>query len=168
MSNRDDLLAPVVGVGHPNFQADLSEADQRKIDEKGRPVVLGEPWSEAATDLWLTVFVPAMKHIFLTAEGRLGADRTVRGQALGLPDGRSLGLFVSLGKPTFSLPGYGASLELPSDLARDELKVRYVTEWFLDTTKESVSAAGGNLEHLKAIAGEAVLVVEKAIREAGL
>lgn len=164
-SSSSSNFVPIVKTGHPDFQKDLSEADQKKVDEKGRAVVLGLPWSEAGTDLWLTVFV---SNLWLTGQPSK-MDRKAWGKHLGLPDqARSLGLFVTSGKPRFANPGWGASLELPSDLARDELKVRYVTEWVIETVKESLSESGGNLEHLKALSGEIVLTVEDAVRRAGL
>jgi hypothetical protein len=166
---RDDpLLQPVVGVGTPNFQEALSDGDQKKVDEKGVPVVLGLPWSEAGTGLWLSVYL-----VRVAPGSKLGADRPVLGRSLGLPtcpDGieRALGIFVSRGKPVWNLGGYGAALELPSDLGQDALKVKYVTEWFIDTVKEAVISDGMGPGALNRLAGEIVLTVERAVHEAGL
>ncbi len=168
MSNQEYTDEPVVQVGHPDFQAQLSPGDEKRVDEKGRPVVLGLPWSEAATGLYLTVHLSAVQH----GHGPK-ADRKVHGRSLGYPTKsgetpHALTLVVSLGKPRFSVGGWGASLELPSDLAQDALKVTYVTEWFLDTVREAVTNADLDPERLRALAGEMVLTVESAIRKAGL
>jgi hypothetical protein len=166
---RDDpLLQPVVGVGTPDFQEALSDGDQKKIDEKGAPIVLGLPWSEAGTGLYLSVYL-----VRVAPGVKLGADRPVLGRALGMPpceDGvvRALGVFVSRGKPVWNLGGHGAALELPSDLGQDALKVKYVTEWFIDTVKEAVTADGMDPSSLNKLAGEMVLTVERAVHEAGL
>ena len=164
----DAMFNPVVGVGHPDFQSDLGGDDEKRIDEKGALVVLGLPWSEAATGLYLAVYLVRVNHAV-----RLGSDRQILGRTLGLPpqaDGidRALGIFVSRGKPAWNLPGHGAALELPSDLAQDALKVKYVTEWFIDTVKEAALADGVELASFNSIAGEMIVHVERAIRAAGL
>ena len=99
-----DPKHPVAGVGHPNFQQMMSADDEKKVDEKGMPVVLGLPWSAAATGLYITLCV---------SRGKVKPDRTV----------------------------HGLSMELPSDLARDPLKQKYLMEWLAATAEEAIIAA---------------------------
>lgn len=102
MANRED---DIIGKpGHPDFQKMLSADDEKRVDEKGRPVVLGLPWSVAGTGLYITVL-------------------------------------VTQGKPKPDRSSHGASLEIPSDLARDLLKQKYLVEWIAATAEEAIRAS---------------------------
>ena len=78
-----DPKHPVAGTGHPGFQEMLSADEEKKVDEKGMPVVLGLPWSAAKTGLYITLCV---------SRGRIKHDRPVHGLSLELPSdlGRDL------------------------------------------------------------------------------
>ena len=117
-----------VGIGDPTKPA-LTAEEEKRVDADHNPIVDGLVWSEAATGIFLTIFGT-------TRNERLGISKANVGEALHLGNGLTIVLLTSEGKPKFSLPGWGASLELPVDLARDELKRKYVMEWMVDTTKE--------------------------------
>jgi len=164
----DKSLVPVTGTGTPDFQKNLSDGDQKTIDEKGVLVVEGHPWSSSHTGLYLCVVLTRVNHAV-----KLGCDRSSTGRSIGLPVGpdgvaRALGMFVTRGRPSFNLPIHGLALELPGDLAHDALKIKYVTEWFIDTVKECMQLDGGDPTTLNKVAAEMIMVVEQAIHEAGL
>ena len=125
---------PIVGQGHPldpDRKKILSPDDEKRIDEKGVPVVDGKLWSKSGTDLYIVVGL---------SNGPLVADRDIIGTAEISLDkfGYLLTLGVTRGKPTFSIDVIGACLELPDDLGADAKKRGYVTEWLVNTVIESL------------------------------
>ena len=56
--------------------------------------------------------------------------------------GLYLSVTVSKGKPRLDRPYHGATLELPDDLGRDGLKMKYVAEWLVATVNEACEGAG--------------------------
>lgn len=164
-----------VQMGHPldPTRGQLrSVEDEQRLDEKGEPVVHGEVWSKTGTGLYLNILV--------TRERPL-ADRPMYGGVhCDVPSSlmpakagsRMIAVGVTMGKPTFNIDYWGAALELPSDLARDELKRRYVVEWIGDTAVEALRGAGARLSVYPERASELGLWVaassENAIQKAGL
>ena len=132
-----------VGMGDPTspyFGQLLSEEEEKILDAKGERVVSGLPWSEARTGLWLTVAV-CPERFAVDASSLLGGEPIPVVSHL---TGKPFYLYVtsSEGKPVFTKPVAGASLELPVDLGRDELKRKYVVEWLRDTSAESLALMG--------------------------
>ena len=122
-------LGDNAGVGDPSskyFGEMLSAEEEKRIDEKGELVVHGKAWGEAATGLYLTLFAPKVPRDF----------KVPYGEVLPLNDRTLLWMDAGLGRPRAPAEGYGISLELPSDLGRDPLKARYVSEWIIETVKE--------------------------------
>ena len=115
------------GIGDPT-KPTLSPEEEKRVDADHRPVVHGLAWSDAPTGLYLTVFGAQ-------PTGPLGCLSPYKGSAI-LLDNMAVFVGVTRGKPTFSLAGHGASLELPVDLGLDTLKQRYVMDWLIDTAKE--------------------------------
>lgn len=130
-------LKPIVGQGHPldpNRGKLLSVDDEKRIDEKGRPVVDGKLWGESATGMYLIV----MMHdsIFMTEKPVVGRTEIALGGAF-LAGSCKLSIAVHKnGKPTFLHEIVGACLELPDDLANDKQKRQYVIEWMVSTVLE--------------------------------
>lgn len=130
-------LKPIVGQGHPldpNRGKLLSVDDEKRIDEKGRPVVDGKLWGDSATGMYLIV----MMHdsIFMTEKPVVGRTEIALGGAF-LAGSCKLSIAVHKhGKPTFLHEIVGACLELPDDLANDKQKRQYVIEWMVSTVLE--------------------------------
>jgi hypothetical protein len=137
-----DLPDPIVGQGHPmdpNRGQLLSEDDEKRIDEEGRPIADGLLWSEAASGAYVFVAVSSEP---------LTADRTLIGahaSASPATQGRHMTIGCAVGKPRFHQPFYGACLELPSDLGRDEIKRDYVAQWLANTAAEALVKSGVSL-----------------------
>ena len=167
-----------VGVGHPDdpYRGQLlSVDDERRLDERGREVVRGKPWSEASTGLYLTVAL---------GEGDMVALRPqLNGTSFSVPErivsGSDYRLFVGTfrdHKPAFGKPPIGAYLEIPDDLAPDALKRKYVTEWIAHTTVEAFTKIGiafqMNHNELGAefvkLATMVCMAAEDSIKDAGL
>lgn len=131
-------IKPIVGEGHPldpNRGKLLSHDDERRIDEKGRPVVDGKLWGDAHTDMWLVVNM----HVAPYYPDRLVVGRTeiALGEAFGGAGSTKLSIAVSKkGKPVFMHEIVGGCLELPDDLGSDAAKRQYVIEWLLGTVFE--------------------------------
>ena len=122
-----------VGLGDPS-KPSLTAEEEKRVDADHQPVVTGLAWSDAGTGLYLTVF--SSRGSLLTARN------LICGQSLYLDGQLALTVGTSLGRPTFGVAGYGASLELPVDLGLDELKQRYVMDWLIDTAQEALVAQG--------------------------
>lgn len=151
-----------VGMGMPGEDKEvLTAEEEKKLDEHGKRVVNGEPWSYVPTGLYLTIFGnrPSLE--------RLGCDRAFVGQSLRMEE-LLLTVCTSAGKPTFNADGWGASLELPADLARDALKKQYVTEWMIETTREVFGEAEARLENGDQFAVWLAMTADSAIRATGL
>jgi hypothetical protein len=129
------------GVGNPLSPYNdelLSEEEEKRIDDKGRLVTRGKLWSEASTGLYLVVAL----HI----QDALGRELRSVSPLLGRADidlsaatkGKwTLSIAASKEKPRFYHPVVGACLELPDDLALDDIKRQYVVEWLVNTVDES-------------------------------
>ena len=126
---------PIVGQGfplNPDRHKVLSSDDEKRIDEKGVPVVDGKLWSQSGTGMYLVIGL---------STDTLKADRRFIGQSevtLG-KFGYILTMGVTLGKPTCTQDVVGACLELPDDLGSDAKKRGYVTEWICNTVIESLA-----------------------------
>jgi len=136
------------GVGDPRsryFGQLLSEEDEKRLGADDEVIATHELWSKAQTDLYLTIGVsrnaPASKAV-------LGGQVIPSSVAVvDLPNKCSLRICTSHGKPeilygTRQHPFMGASLELPSDLGRDEAKRAYVSEWITNTFQEAITGQG--------------------------
>ena len=115
----------------------FTAAEQTRMDDQGNLVVTGLSWSEAATNVYLAFFLSAQKPSLLLPVESLGLIQKEfrRGWA---------SLSVTHGKPTWSDSGFGACLELPSDLAEDPIKTIYVGEWLSTTALEAWEQRGVN------------------------
>jgi hypothetical protein len=126
------------GVGNPlspyNDQL-LSAEDEKSIDDKGRRVIRGKPWSQARTNTWLVIGLHDKESGVTARKLRGKADIDLSGVA-----GRPVTLTVasSRGRPTFLHPVIGACLEIPDDLAEDDIKRQYVVEWLIHTVDEAM------------------------------
>ena len=167
-----------VGVGDPNnpYRGQLlSVDDERRLDEKGRPVVTGLPWSEAKTGLWFTIAAGAGNLSALTP-AYSGTSMSVPQRVVSGADCRIfVGCFRDQ-KPRFGQPVHGAAIELPSDLGQDEIKRKYLTEWIAHTTIEALAGLGIafrmddpdlGVEFVK-MATMVTMAAEAAIKDAGL
>jgi hypothetical protein len=122
---------PNVAIGRPETDLGLLSADEEKqVDDKGRPVVDGKPWSKTSTGMYLVIALHTVP---------LSADRNMIGHSE-IDTGVNkfqMTMGVTHGKPTFLHPIVGACLELPDDLGTDALKRQYVVEWIVHTTMEA-------------------------------
>ncbi len=156
-----------VGMGHPdpNHPSNRYDGDdQALVDYDGELVVNAAGWSKVPTGLYLSVFVSRIST-------PLHPDRRFHYETLGLKGGE-LTVGTSKGKPTFQAPGWGLSLELPSDLARDDLKKKYVMEWLVATIGDCLLDSGikvpGGKAELDGLAHWVHDVAERSIRKVGL
>jgi len=165
-SNSNPIVDPKAVIGHPNDPNRgqlLSADDEKRVDDKGRPVVDGLLWSNARTGLYL--FVGG-------SSGPLMADRPIYG-ARGLHlKNTKLSVGVTRGRPVFNTDCWGACLELPSDLARDGLKRQYVAEWIGHTAAEALGELqvelAGHAESIEKVAVWLCQSAEEAITQARL
>jgi hypothetical protein len=142
----EEALNPDIhtGVGNPldpyNDEL-LSEEDEKRLDDKGRLVVHGKPWSAVPTGeyLWTALWLAGHPNGDITqlVPGGRGQSNIYLGDAC-QDTPWSLSLGISPGKPRFNIPTVGACLEVPDDLGDDPLKQRYVIEWLVDTVHESL------------------------------
>ncbi len=138
------------GVGNPadpNYRKLLSAEDEKRVDDKGNLVVAGELWSKASTGLYLVVALcgrgsPSEYTPFLISEGRADIALDWLDNKSGATHKWCLTIAGAKGKPRWLQPVWGAALELPADLATDELKSSYVVEWLVETVKESLEGCG--------------------------
>ncbi len=154
-----DLPDPIVGQGHPldpNRGKVLSEDDEKRIDEQGRPIVDGLLWSKAASGayLWVTASREAVGSNSHTLIGASCIKKNLGGVQL------TLG--CAIGVPTFSVPTAGACLELPTDLGRDAAKRDYVAQWLAHTAAESLVIMGVDLGGDPILAGQCASEVATA------
>lgn len=130
-------IKPIVGQGHPldpNRHQVLSQDDEKRIDDKGRPIVEGKLWSDCSTGLYLVVALHSQT---------MRCDRVIKGQTeVDTQKDFKLTLGVTLGRPTFGVPVVGACLEIPEDLGTDKIKQQYVSEWLADTVFEAFDDRG--------------------------
>lgn len=158
-----DLPTPIVGHGHPmdpNRGTLLSEDDEKRIDEEGRPIADGILWSEARSGAYVFVAVSTEP---LTADRTLIGAHASAGPSI---QGRHLTIGCTVGKPTFYQPYTGACLELPTDLGRDEIKRDYVAQWLAHTAAEALGKSGVSLGGDPVIAGRVAQWVAGAANEA--
>jgi len=132
-----------VGLGDPRNPYSgqlLTEDEEKRIDSQGNPVVNGLSWTAASTGLFLSVLAAPMQVLL---DRKIFGGSTTR-VPLQLTKGAQLGLFVgtTLGRPVVGVECFGACLELPVDLGRDELKRKYITEWIAHTAIEALSSFG--------------------------
>ncbi len=156
----DYTVKPGFPEGHRMHNHGL---DPQKVDDIGRPVVHGKPWSECGTGIFLNVLVTKGDPVRLD---RRWTGRTLKLPFGGLPFGGETWLHISAskGKPTADVPTWGACLEVPSDLGDDDLKQTYVTDWFIATVAEAVVLSGHDPRKLASARAEMVGAVEDALR----
>ena len=150
---------PIVKPGFPEGHSMHNHGlDPQKVDDTGRPVVHGKPWSQCGTGIFLNVLVARGDPVRL--------DRRWNGRNIKLPFGTGMWLHISAskGKPTADAPTWGACLEVPSDLGDDDLKQTYVTDWFIATVEEAVVLSGHSPFVLSPYRVDMVGAVEDALR----
>ena len=137
----------------------LSEADEKRIDEEGRPIVDGLLWSEAASGAYL--FVCVSREAVKSGKTLIGATvvtKTVK------PNILTIG--CTIGKPTFNVPFIGACLEIPTDLGTDAIKRAYVAAWLAHTAAEALAKAGSSMGDDPILAGMCAQAVALAGNDA--
>jgi hypothetical protein len=136
VSNKESTFPdPIVGQGHPldpNRGQVLSEDDEKRMDDQGRPIAEGLLWGKAGTGLYLCIAVT--KGIPWVDRPLIGGTHTDVSKKLRLTLG------VAHGRPRLQQEFWGAALELPVDLGRDKVKRQYVVEWLKDTVLEAIEA----------------------------
>lgn len=139
--DRNSFNVPEVKSGHPLYDhKQFSPDDEKKVDIKGDAVVDGLPWSAAKTGTWLTLFG------FKKPEGQtIGHLLPPGADWFPLTEGVQFMMAVTPFKPRFVVPGWGACIELPSDLGDDALKRDYLTQWMVETTKEILEQSGARV-----------------------
>lgn len=167
-----------IALGHPDnpYRGQLLSAeDERRLDEKGQEVVKGVPWGEAQTGLWLAVAVgsgPLSAHVPPIGGTSFSiSQRITRGADMRL----FVGTFRDT-KPRWSTATTGACIELPHDLAQDEIKRKYLTEWLAHTCVEALIMAGVGFDmhhetlgiEYQKVAVQAAWAAEDAIGSTGL
>ena len=160
------------GVGNPlspyNMEV-LSEDDEKRVDDKGNLVAEGKLWSEAGTGMYLSVVLHnrAVMHAATKVEAQV--DMNIKDAVYGNGRYWTLSLTTGVGKPRFMHNAFGASLELPVDLADDSVKRQYTTEWLCDTVLESLAGCGLKLKKDAskqlglAVADAAQIVISKVL-----
>jgi hypothetical protein len=138
--SNDIIGQPKAGMGHPDPNHPTNRykgADALLYDYEGRPITSKGRWGDKGTNLWM----------FLTVSEQ---SPGLRAPADGLKDPKvcrkSMGgvwftLGCSEGRPAFMTTVFGLALELPSDLATDDLKKAYCIDWLKDTALECLTAA---------------------------
>ncbi len=148
---------PVIKPGFPPGHSLHNHSyDPKLVDDTGQRVVDKKPWSQCATDLWLTVGT--------TKDAPPGRPKDVTGASFPLGTSLWLSVFGSRGPMTIDRPFWGTAIEIPSDLGDDPLKQTYLTEWFVETVREAVLLSGGNPFTLASSRQEMVDAVEAALR----
>lgn len=129
-----------VGYGHPdpNHPTNQYKGDDAFLyDAEGRPITSKGRWGGKGTNLWLFLLVSESAPGLRAPANGLKEPQVCRTHMGGV----WFTLGCSEGRPTFTTSVYGQSLELPSDLARDELKKQYVIDWLKDTAEENLREA---------------------------
>ena len=132
------------GVGNPLSPYNnelLSAEDEKRIDDKGNLITQGQLWSEAGTGIYLSVLIHNRAKVHAATPMVAQVDLDITNAVVSTNPGRhwSMSLMTGVGKPRFMHDTFGASLELPMDLAEDATKRQYVTEWITNTALEAVS-----------------------------
>lgn len=133
------------GVGNPlsPYTTEvLSEEDEKRIDDKGNLITEGMLWSEAGTGVYLSVALHNRSKMHSATQVEAQVDLDIKDAVLGNGKQWTLSLSTGAGKPRFMHDTYGASLELPMDLADDRTKRQYVTEWLTNTALEALAGCG--------------------------
>ena len=132
------------GMGNPsdpNFRKLLTAEEERSVDEKGNKVSNGLLWADAGTGKYLVV---ALGRKTLSEYTEYVYNRARADIDLGRIFGQNAVLTIASasGKPRWLQECRGACLEIPADLAEDEIKRQYVVEWLVETVKESLAGIG--------------------------
>lgn len=139
------LVPPKAAMGHPdpNHPSNRFKDDAAKlVDWEGRPVVRGLPWGEAGSGLWLFVAVSEAAPPTPTAADGAKAPRVARWSVGGV----WFTVGCTEGRPSWpSGRVFGNAMELPHDLARDELKKTLVMDWLRDMAQECCLEAALNM-----------------------
>ncbi len=133
-------------MGHPdpNHPTNLFKGDAGKlVDYHGNPVVSKAPWSDQHTGLWLSMAVSTMACGIQTPKEAGDIKPNVTRATFG---GVWFTLATTEGLPSYSTKTFGLCLELPADLARDELKKTYVMEWVKETALECLQEAKDHMD----------------------
>ena len=132
------------GMGNPsdpNFRKLLTAEEERSVDDKGDLVSEGLLWGDAGTGKYLVVAlgrsVLSEYTEFLFNRSRADIDLS---KIFGVP--AIMTIASAGGLPRWLQPCQGACLEIPADLAEDPIKRQYVTEWLVETVKESLGNVG--------------------------
>ena len=128
-------------MGHPdpNHPTNLFKGDAAKlVDYHGNPVVSKAAWGDQSTDLWLSLAVSTMAPGIKTPKEAGDIKPNVTRSQFG---GVWFTMAVTEGRPSYTTPTFGLALELPADLANDDLKKTYVYEWLRDTALECLQEA---------------------------
>jgi hypothetical protein len=160
---------PEAKLGDPNsplYGQVLTAEEEKKVDDQGRPVVEGLPWSEAKTGLYLVV--ACMGKSPKADRPMLGGTSVDVPKAMcsGIKRNRVMLVGTFMGRPAFDTQYTGCALELPADLARDALKRQYVVEWLAETAKESLEESGVNLKRDRALFDQLALWLAMAAQDA--
>lgn len=138
-------LKPIVGEGYPldpDRKKVLSADDEKRVDEKGRPIVDGKLWSEAASGAYLVIILSSGAVAISADKQFVGVTEIDLGPAFKAPNFKLSMMVSKQGKPSFHHPVVGACLELPDDLGRDKTKQQYIIEWIVHTVMECFEDRG--------------------------
>ena len=131
----DDTIK--TGVGNPLSPYTnelLSEEDEKRVDDKGQLVTRGNLWSASGTGTFIWTALWVGQEITQLVPGGRGQTDIDLGN---LWRSWNLSIGLSEGRPRFNRPTGGAALEVPYDLAEDDIKRQYVAEWLSETGAES-------------------------------
>jgi hypothetical protein len=144
----DDLLIPGLqpktGLGHPDPNHPSNKykgGDATLYDYEGRPIVSKGRWGGQGTNLWLFMAV-SRDSVGIRAPADGFRETQVCRENIG---GVHFTLGASEGRPVFLSRVFGAALELPGDLDKDELKKTYCIDWLKDTTLECLTEATASM-----------------------
>lgn len=136
----DDLIMPKAGMGHPDPNHPSNKykgGDAYLYDYEGRPIVSKGRWGGQGTNLWLFITM-SKQSVGLRAPADGMKEPEVFRHGIG---GVNWTIGVSEGRPVFLSSVFGQCLELPGDLARDDLKKQYIMDWIKDTAIECMVEA---------------------------
>ncbi|MCP4899887.1 MAG: hypothetical protein GY906_23210 [bacterium] len=134
----DISAKPGFPEGHPLHGKTEGDGGLALSAVDGKPTILKKFWSNAGTGLWLVIGIcrpPILGHIV-----------EIQGSPMVLTIytediGRSGAFMGNVRRPVAPKEGVWTCLELPSDLAQDELKQEYVRHWIEHTTAEMLQKA---------------------------